>query len=118
MSEQPIVWIGRKPNSMDKRDKPVESAELESLLSEAAEACSFRYQDHLIAQGEHGSWLVNLERDGCPHRVIWNAKNRSMALEKATEPSGWEEMASASCEDSATDKLVTVLKNLLETAGS
>ena len=114
MSEQPIVWIGKKPRSMETRETAVEPAEFESLLSEAMGSCSFDYQDHVIAHGEHGSWLVNLERDGCRHRVVWNGKSGTMVLEKATSPSGWEELASVNCEVSATDSLVAELQNLLE----
>lgn len=116
MSEQPIVWLGKKPKSMDSRKTPVEPAELEPLLTAAVDACSFDYQDHVIAQGEHGSWLVNLAREGCRHRVVWNGQKRIMVLEKAAGPAGWEEVASSVCEDGETEKLVAALKTLLESA--
>ena len=116
MSEQPIVWIGKKPKSMEAREKAVEPAELEALLTEAVTGCSFDYQDHVVAHGEFGSWLVNLNRDRCHHRVIWNGRDGSMLLEKQVGPAGWEELERVSCEATDTATLIEELKKLLNQA--
>ena len=114
MSEQPVVWIGKKPKSMETRKTPVEPAELEALLSAAAGSCGFSYRNHVFAEGEYGSWLVHLDKEECRHRVVWNGKEETMVLEQATGPSGWKELASADCKDADTEKLVAELQTLLE----
>ena len=118
MSEEPIVWIGRKPKSMEPGNEPVEPAQLKALLEDAISTCAFTYKSHVVAHGDFGSWLVHLEKDGCGHRALWNGRDGVLMLEKASGPAGWEEVAAASPQDTEIGALVSELKNLLETIPS
>ena len=116
MSEQPVFWLGGKPGAAKNNVREAPEAErYEPAIRDACAACGYDLDEFVAAQGGFGGWLVHLEsrKDAARYRLFWSGKDSQMMFEKAHNPGGWAELASADTADEGLPAFVEAIKSLL-----
>jgi len=113
VSEQPIVWMGRKPASQAPAKNPAEDESFANAIRETCTDCGYDVEDFVAALGDFGGWLVQLSRDGTRYRAFWDGRARRLVLE-ANGPGGWTELRHSEADGGALDTAREALPALLE----
>lgn len=112
MSEQPIVWMGRKPASQAPAKNPAQDEAFAGGIREACAGCGYEVEDFVAAMGDFGGWLVQLSRGGTRYRAFWDGKARRLVLE-ANRPGGWTGLRQSDADGSRLDSACPALIALL-----
>jgi hypothetical protein len=113
VSEQPVVWFGKKPKADAPPLTPAEDETFQAALKLACEQADFSVQQILVAQGNYGSWLIRLQREQQIYRLIWDGRLNQFRLEQETQENVWGELALAEPTDKEPATLLDTAATVL-----
>ena len=70
-------------------------------------------EEFVAALGAYDSWLVQFVKDERRHRVIWNARDQRLSLDRALPSGGWEELRACPVDNQDVTGFVTGTRSLL-----
>jgi hypothetical protein len=114
MKEESVFWLGGKPGGAKQSRTEPAAEQLAPAIRGACEALGLQVDDFVAALGSHGSWLVQITRDGEPHRVIWNGKDRLLSLDRALPRGGWEQIQACTVATQDAPGFISGLQHLLD----
>jgi len=113
VNEQNLVWVKRPASKTKAQENAIDEAELADRLRAGCTGCGYQFKQFIAAKGAFGSWLVQLEKDGLAHRIIWNGQDGKLLLEAAGRHAGWTELASCPASGRDIDGFVASVETLL-----